>query len=146
MQLEAPTRILVPIDFSPESRVAMRYAARLGQTLGADVDLLHVWDHPKGADGHLLADFAHAEEGKQMRDCLADIDGGEVEVHGRVAQGGVKSPSEAIVAVAEEAHYSLIVMASHCHGRLSHLLSSSVVDDVIRHAPCPVLTVRPGDA
>ena len=36
----------------------------------------------------------------------------------------------------------LIVMGTHGRGALGHFLLGSVADKVIRHAPCPVLTVR----
>jgi hypothetical protein len=39
-------RILVPIDYSPCSRVALRLAAELGQRFGAALDVVHVWDRP----------------------------------------------------------------------------------------------------
>ena len=37
----------------------------------------------------------------------------------------------------------LIVMSTHGRGGLSRLVFGSVAEDVVRHAPCPVLILRP---
>lgn len=38
-----------------------------------------------------------------------------------------------------------IVMGTHGHGPVAHLLLGSVAEKVVRKAPCPVLTVRTPD-
>jgi universal stress protein A len=40
----------------------------------------------------------------------------------------------------------MIVMATHGYTGLKHVLLGSVAEKIVRHAPCPVLTVRPEDA
>ena len=57
---------------------------------------------------------------------------------------GVKvgSPLVEIVRYAQEHSVDLIVMGTHGHGPVAHMLLGSVADNVIRRAPCPVLTVR----
>jgi nucleotide-binding universal stress UspA family protein len=52
------------------------------------------------------------------------------------------SPLVEIVRYAQEQAITLIVMGTHGHGPIAHLLLGSVADNVIRRAPCPVLTVR----
>ncbi len=37
----------------------------------------------------------------------------------------------------------LIVMATHGRTGLAHAITGSVAENVLRRAPCPVLTVRP---
>ena len=51
-------------------------------------------------------------------------------------------PDDAIVEYAREHGADLIVMGSHGHTGLRHLLMGSVAEHVLRHAPCPVLIVR----
>ena len=51
-------------------------------------------------------------------------------------------PTDAIVRIAQEEKADLIVMGSHGHTGLRHLLLGSVAEKVLRHAPCPVLIVR----
>ena len=40
------TRILVPVDFSPQAERAFRYATSLAYRFGAKLALLHVVEHP----------------------------------------------------------------------------------------------------
>ena len=50
---------------------------------------------------------------------------------------------EAILRLAEEEQVDLIVMGSHGRGWLGRLLMGSVAENVMRHATCPVLIVKP---
>ncbi len=55
---------------------------------------------------------------------------------------GVGKPAEEILRVAREEGVDLIVMGTHGHTGLRHLLLGSVAEEVTRHAPCPVFTIR----
>lgn len=58
--------------------------------------------------------------------------------------------AEQIIDQAEELHAGLIVMTTHGSGGLGRWLVGSCAERVVRHAPCPVLTIgqktlqRPG--
>jgi nucleotide-binding universal stress UspA family protein len=56
------------------------------------------------------------------------------------------SPGHAICDLAEELGVSVVVVGSHGKGFLAKTVLGSVSSHVVRHAPCPVLVVRPGDA
>ncbi len=51
-------------------------------------------------------------------------------------------PVEEIVDYATEQRIDLIVIATHGRTGLGHVLLGSVAEPIIRHAPCPVLTIR----
>ena len=51
-----------------------------------------------------------------------------------------------IIEVAREQKCDMIIMATHGYTGLRHALVGSVAEKIVRHAPCPVLTVRPDDA
>ncbi len=53
------------------------------------------------------------------------------------------NPQLEIVRVAQQRGVDLIVMATHGRTGLSHALSGSVTERVVRNAPCPVLSLRP---
>ena len=59
----------------------------------------------------------------------------------RAAEG---QPAEAIITVAKQEGCEMIVMGTHGHTGLKHLVLGSVAEHVVRSAPCPVLTVRSG--
>jgi universal stress protein A len=57
-----------------------------------------------------------------------------------VAEG---SPKVEIVRYARKQEIDLIVLATHGRSGLAHVLIGSVAENVVRTAPCAVLTVRP---
>jgi nucleotide-binding universal stress UspA family protein len=62
-----------------------------------------------------------------------------VVIHAEVAEG---LPFDEIVRLARDRNVDLIVMGTHGHTGLAHVLMGSVAEKVVRRAPCPVLTVR----
>jgi nucleotide-binding universal stress UspA family protein len=62
-----------------------------------------------------------------------------VTVEHRLEEGAA---AEWIIAVAEEVHANLIVMGTHGRTGLGRLLLGSVAEQVLRKAPCPVLTLK----
>jgi universal stress protein A len=47
-----------------------------------------------------------------------------------------------IVETAQDQAMELIIIATHGHSSLAHVLLGSTVERVVRYAPCPVLVVR----
>ncbi len=139
--------ILVPHDFSPQSRAAFSQAEQLAQLSGACIHLLHVVHapmlHALTPSGPL--DLALPEvvvagarlEADELLSRIADDSREKVEVH--VIEG---LPTDAICGLAEEIRADLIVMGTHGREGLSHFLLGSVAERTLRRAPCPVLTVR----
>lgn len=144
------TRVLVPIDFSPSARAALEYATFLAGKLGADLEVLHVWEPPGyvGPDTLALLPVAAGQPGwDQTR---AEV---EREVDLFLSRAGVRpkqlrvrietgEPSDAILRVAKEGGTDLIVMGTHGRTGLSRLLIGSVAEAVLRRSTCPVLTLR----
>jgi nucleotide-binding universal stress UspA family protein len=60
-------------------------------------------------------------------------------VHREVREG---SPFYEIIQHAKEKNVDLIVMGTHGHSGLAHVLLGSVTEKVVRKSPCPVLTIR----
>ena len=141
-------RILVPTDFSKFSEVAITYAAALAQKFGAEIHLLHVVQDlsvflPEAMEApppvalpaeQFLAAARTAMERSMQHDALKDLP-----VRQEIRQG---TPFYEIVLYAKEARIDLIVMGTHGHTGLVHVLLGSVTEKVVRKAPCPVLTVR----
>jgi nucleotide-binding universal stress UspA family protein len=148
--MRSPRRILVPVDFSPCSAEALRYAATLAEQLDAQIDVLHVWQSPQlaFADGTIppLTVFAHTQAGQAMSTFLEELEASGMpadRVRGRLASGDAATR---VLEVAEEGGYDLIVMGRHGRGRLQHFLVGSVTEKVSRKAPIPVLTLhQPND-
>jgi universal stress protein A len=144
---ESITRILVPVDFSAHSDRALRYAARLAGQLGASVELLHVVENiPYGAFSEVyvpnIPDLMQemVNDGVQRLTSLKTArfpHGADVETIVFVGH-----PASAIVDHARAGGFDLIVMGTHGRTGLSHIFLGSVAEQVVRAAPCAVLTVR----
>jgi universal stress protein A len=55
---------------------------------------------------------------------------------------GIAGSADAICACARDLKVELIVMGKHHLGFVEHVLTGSVAEKVVRHAPCPVLIVQ----
>jgi len=146
--MRSPHRILVPVDFSDSSRAALHYAAMLGAEVGASVDVLHVWRSRDAGDSRtpLLMEFARSGEGRKMMEWLASFEQcSSVEACGRVVPGGEADVPDAILQEVEDGGYDLLVMGTHGHPGFWRHLMGGITDDIVRRAPCPVLTVRAED-
>lgn len=138
-------KILVPIDFSECSKKALRYAVPLAQQFNASVVLLYVIpaNYPVGEFG--MIDFAYFE--KEMRTSgerqLTELAKSEVGTKA-AAQTLVRvgRPVAQVLAVAKDEGADLIVVSTHGHTGLKHVLLGSVAENIVRYSPCPVLVVR----
>jgi len=141
-------KILVPIDFSTPSDEALNYAADLATTLGASVVVVHVIHEPFIAGGEW---DLYVRDASEMREQLfSDVRSRLSAIVAAFERRGLRvttdirfgPPREGIVNAAAAAEADLIVMSTHGHSGLHHLLLGSVVEHVIRAAHCPVLAVR----
>ena len=160
------THILVPTDFSAPAAQALRYALEEATLHHAQVTLLHVRPPHTGTEVYRIGGaprtvvgFDPALEGRlgaahppqptivrqdhdeealtALRDLMLDRFQGAWEAE--VATG---PPADTIVRMARERGADLIVMGTHGHTGLRHVLLGSVAEHVVRLAPCPVLTVK----
>jgi nucleotide-binding universal stress UspA family protein len=142
--MQWPNRILVPVDFSESSHAALEFAGLIGAQLGAKIDVLHVWSPPEEVESklELLADFAMSDEGHTMVAWLTSFrQHSDIEAHGRLALGASRDVPDVIVQAVQVGEYDLIIMGTHEHQGLLHMLTSSIAEKVVRRAPCPVITV-----
>ena len=143
-------RILLPTDFSKFSDNALRYGVAFAEKFGAEIYLLHVVQDlalfiPEAVmmAGPLTAapveQFVTAAR-TALENVVAKLKLPGIAIHPEVAEG---VPYEEILRLARERDVDLIVMGTHGHTGLAHVLLGSVSEKVVRRAPCPVLTVRP---
>lgn len=138
-------RILVPVDFSDTSKLAFDYAVALGRVFNAEVHVLHVADEPFLYAPTTAQQFRDEFEQEQQRqlDTLVGTHSAE-----GVDVTSVMQPGTAfyeIIQYAKQKDVDLLVIGTHGHGMIAHMLLGSVAEKVVRKAPCPVLTVRPGE-
>lgn len=145
-------KILVPTDLSPASLLGLDAAALLARQFGAAVELFYVYDpallSPLYAlpGAGVLADASAAipDFERALVVELERVRGAHLGGVDRVltASAQAKSPADAICERAKTTGVDLIVLSTHGRTGLAHMLIGSVAERVVRHAPCPVLTLR----
>ncbi len=141
-------RILVPTDFSKYSQIALNYGTAFAERFGAELYLLHVvQDLALFIPDMITVSPPPTPSVEQMTVAVrAGLDRlieennlGRFTLHREVREG---TPFYEIIRFARETNIDLIIMGTHGHTGLAHMLLGSVTEKVVRKAPCPVLTVR----
>jgi nucleotide-binding universal stress UspA family protein len=139
-------RILVPLDFSENSRAVLEWAAHLAEEHGSQMVLLHAY--------HLPVEFQQLEGAYLPEDFWANVRNETEQTLGRyadevrarglavetIAREGY--PATVIEEEAERQQADLIVIGTRGLSGLKHLLLGSIAERVVQRAPCPVLTVK----
>lgn len=137
-------QILATTDFSDESRAGVRYAVALAEKLNAAVALLHVFEPPlrfAGMEAMALnrEDFEVGKLVPVLLKKLAESESrGDLRLTSSVRTG---KPFHEITTAARESAADLVVIATHGYTGVDHVMLGSTAERVVRHAPCPVLTV-----
>jgi len=139
--------ILVPVDFSEHSRHALRQAKVLADKAGATLHLLYVFETPtypafyQSVETVVLEklEVIHARSRHELQTFYRDVQGPLPPASYHVITG---RPVHEITKVAEQDDCDLIVMATHGLTGLDRLLMGSTTENVLRVAPCPVLTLK----
>jgi nucleotide-binding universal stress UspA family protein len=136
-------RILVPVDFSPESARALDYARTLGGRFRGQVFVLHVLPPSRGLSGRWSA-----EEGREARwrarvgmQAFLGATGGAAGCQVVFATG---TPFAAILEEARRLRADLIVLGRRGSGETEAALLGRTAAEVVRRALVPVLTVAGG--
>lgn len=143
-------QILVPVDGSPTSEKALDEAIRLAQLTGARLRLLHVVDELGYVNGfepamNYLNDIIPlmrvAGEKLLAHDRQKAMDKG-VEVDSVLIDEGPGRIFEHVAEQATRLKADLIVVGSHGRRGIGRILLGSDAEQIVRHAPVPVLVVR----
>jgi nucleotide-binding universal stress UspA family protein len=140
-------RILFATDFSEGSSHALPYAADIARLYDAKLFLVHViYDVAKSAGWyvpHVSIDEIYRDMEKSARAELeksfVDEMRGLRDVEHVVLKG---IPYEEISKFAVEKKIDLVVLGTHGRRGIDRMLFGSTAEQVVRNAPCPVLSVR----
>ena len=143
--------VLCAVDFSDDSRAALKWAQANAISLGASLLVLHVIHDPLDAPGYykqtegenlrpmediaetMMDDFIQEELGLDL----------ETEKSGNIqTRLMVGVPVTRILEVADKVDAQIIVMGSQGRTGLKHLLLGSKSEQVVRLAPMPVTIVK----
>ena len=136
-------RIVVGVDGSDHSVLALRWAVAQAELTGADVEVIASWQWPASAGGFLpyenfdMSGITRKAVEAAVASVVGDEDESAVSVRTTVVEG---YPAKALLDAAQGAE--LLVVGSRGHHAVSGLLLGSVGLHCATHAPCPVLIVR----
>ena len=138
-------RILVPTDFSEESKAATRYATRLAEDFGASIHLAYVIDSlgelkdaevvPWNANTDQATLVMQRKPGELANEEIEEL----VPAYPHVVSGRA---DEEIIALARAYFCDVIIISTHGRRGVSRALIGSVAERVVRHAHRPVLVAR----
>ena len=136
-------RILFPTDFSEVAQQVWPHALELATRYHASLDLLHV---STSAPDHAVAPqeetLDHPKHEGYIQDRLREFLGTLAAGHQvQTIHLRAQSPAPAIIDYVERNRIDLTVIGTRGRSRLEHFLLGSVAEKVVRHAPCPVLSV-----
>jgi len=138
--------ILAPIDFSDYSKNALKYATQFAKEFNAKLYLIYVVEPMIYPADFSMGQIAipstdvdlHARAEEELNNLAKTIDS-SLKVETTIRTG---KPFVEIIEEAKEKDIDLIIIASHGHTGVEHLLFGSTAEKVVRKAPCPVLTLR----
>jgi nucleotide-binding universal stress UspA family protein len=147
-------KILVPVDFSECSRLAVEFAASFARKSSAEIYLLHVLESGETDSGlGSTGTWAGAEEvatvpymiarlkiiKSQMQDFISKNGLTEIPVHDSIEVG---DPAAKINHAAEKYAADIIVMGTHGVSGLKEIFIGSTAEKVVQHANRPVLSIK----
>jgi len=144
-------RVMHPTDFSDYSNEACKYACALSDKFGSELHLVHVLPEPATLLPHdPMGGVGYLPEGwvedmlVQSEQQLAKLPNPDWYKGTRIVRASLEGPAFLeIIRYAKDNDIDMIVMSTHGRTGIPHLLMGSVAENVVRKAPCPVLTLRP---
>jgi len=140
-------RILFATDFSEGSFHALPYAVDIAKNYGAKLYLMHVvydvaktagWYVPHVSIDEIYSDIERSARAELEKTFIDEMRGlKDIE---RVVLKGI--PYEEITKFAGDNNIDLVVLGTHGRKGIDRMLFGSTAEQIVRNAPCPVLSVR----
>jgi nucleotide-binding universal stress UspA family protein len=135
-------RILIAVDGGPLAAHAAELGVELATTLGAEIAFVHAIEPGLSQAPGIAPSDLIAEAKREGRRLIAAFHQLLPPTHSPLEFIHVGKPSSEIIRTAAEWPADLIVIGSHGRHGIQRALLGSVAEEVMRHAPCPVLVVR----
>ena len=142
---KAVRRILVPVDFSDASDVAINHAKELALTYGAQIDLVHVVEEViyPSTYGVETTGIPTADVVDRVEEALAGLAREEIGYEHVTVEAIPGYAPTTILDYVDDHDVDLIVIATHGRTGLDRMLLGSVTERIVRRAPGPVFVVKP---
>ena len=141
-----PSRLLVPIDFSPSSHQALDAAAELAEKFDAHITLLHVIPEyanavlPESVSWETLVEAERVAANQRFAVSKAALDAKRIACRIVVEVGS--DVASMIIDVAERENVDLLVFTTHGLSGWYPQVFGSIAEKLVKLAQCPVLLLR----
>jgi nucleotide-binding universal stress UspA family protein len=137
-------KVLVPVDFSENSKKILEAANYLNKMCEADLNVVFVVQSFDDYSGFFVPHMPVAKFEEEMVQAaeqkMEKFLEGQKNIKSKVLVGDV---AEEIIRHAEESNMDMIIMGTHGYKGLEKVMFGSVAEKVVRSSPCPVLTINP---
>ncbi len=132
-------RVVIPVDRSETSRIAVEQGSHLAKLLGVDVSIISV-----DASSQFIASAALESKLKKEHENILDkykkiVEQKEINTQVEIIVGD--APAEEIIRYAED--NDLIVMTSHSKRGMERFLLGNVSEKVLQNVNCHVMVLKP---
>jgi len=139
-------KILLATDFSSASEKAAAYAKALARRFGSTVEIAHVFDPSvvtsyEEATLGMVATMKRQSSDEELERVRSDFYAAGIDVSTTSPEG--HSPAPDLLKLAKQRKVDVIVAGTSSRRGLERLILGSTAEELIRNAPCPVLTVGP---
>jgi len=141
-------KVLYPLDFSDSSMTGMHYAEDLAEQFGGSLEVVHVVAPIRDVvmptiDGDLnLPKDLHYQVRVKLEARLSDAAHTIKKVPAAWKLIEDNKPGSGVMEYADTSEADLLVIPSIGRDSVRHTVLGSVTEHVIKHARCPVLTIR----
>jgi len=140
------SKILIPVDFSETSLLAIKHGAFIAQFTKSELYLLHVVNTPGISQNMFVPTISIEDNSGIEKKALAKLTevAGDVTTEYKITPKcivKIGNPSTEVTSIAKEIGASLIVMGTHGYSAFEELVIGSVALKVITKAPCPTMAM-----
>lgn len=135
-------KILVPLDGSEIAEQAIERAVDVARQYQAELHFVRAFSMPIIAPSACAAvdlNEIKAAQNKAVREYLNSHAVDELDCYFHALEGDA---GESILNLADNENYDLIVLTTHGRSGISRWIFGSIAEKIVRHANCPVMTVR----
>jgi universal stress protein A len=145
--MAAKSLLIFPTDFSERSLSALPWVRKMADAMQADVRCIYVVEEPQIYSTLDMGPIAIPSVTELVRNAETRIDSfikANLKAFGSPPKASVLvgRPAEEIVNYARDNAAAMIIMTTHGYSGVKHLLLGSTTEGVLRHASCPVLSIR----
>jgi len=141
-------QILVPIDFSDITDKIIALAVEQATAFNATIHLLHVQAPFVDTSLHNMeSSLVYKDSSPETRkydqehldEAAEKIKSRGISTETTLVDG---NPSDEILSYCEANNCDILIIGSHGHGALHHIILGGVSEKVLHKSPCPVMVVR----